>query len=76
LFCDGATLKLNEYYSLFAVLRETFGAATTTDFSLPDFRPLEKDLKGARYIISSDGAFPSREVYSTSVVKRKEQESH
>ena len=58
LICDGSTKSKTDYSQLFAVLGNTFGTATATDFYLPDLQakfPLGKS--GSYALGSTGGAF-------------------
>ena len=58
LICDGSTKSKTDYSQLFAVLGNTFGTATATNFYLPDLQakfPLGKS--GSYALGSTGGAF-------------------
>lgn len=69
LICDGSTKSKTDYSQLFAVLGNTFGTATATNFYLPDLQakfPLGKS--GSYALGSTGGAFaqtPTGSISST-----------
>lgn len=59
-FCEGQTLMITHYTALFSLIGNVYGGDGKTSFNLPDMRDAEKNLGGARYIISLHGGFPQR----------------
>ena len=59
--CDGQTLAIAGYQSLFALLGTTFGGDGITNFRLPDMRSaLPIQGIGMHYCIAYQGIYPSR----------------
>lgn len=57
-FCEGQTLSVSMYQSLYSLLFTTHGGDGRTNFKLPDLRKAEKALGGNRYIICTQGEYP------------------
>ena len=59
--CEGQTLSISQYQSLFTLLGTTFGGNGTTTFCLPDLRQaLPMQSMGMQYCIAIQGVYPSR----------------
>lgn len=56
--CDGQTLLISQYQSLFALLSNRFGGDGQTTFALPDLRNAAPN--GLTYSIIVNGIYPSR----------------
>ncbi len=59
--CEGQTLSISSYQSLFTLIGTTFGGNGTTTFCLPDLRnaiPIQGI--GMHYCIAIQGIYPSR----------------
>ncbi|WP_198134516.1 phage tail protein [Geotalea uraniireducens] len=59
--CEGQTLQISTYQSLFTLIGTTFGGNGTTTFCLPDLRsaiPIQEI--GMHYCIAIQGIYPSR----------------
>ena len=59
--CEGQTLQIASYQSLFTLIGTTFGGNGTTTFCLPDLRnaiPIQGI--GMHYCIAIQGIYPSR----------------
>ena len=59
-FCEGQELPIAQYQALFSILGNRYGGDGKTTFALPDLRKAEASLNGARYIIATEGIFPTR----------------
>jgi microcystin-dependent protein len=59
-FCDGATLKINDYQAVFSLMGTTYGGDGQTTFALPDLIGKEP-IPGSQYCICIQGIFPSRQ---------------
>lgn len=59
-FCNGQILSISSNQVLFSLLGSTYGGDGRTTFALPNLQEAEKSLKGVRYIIQTEGIYPSR----------------
>jgi len=57
--CEGQTIPISEYETLFQLIGTTYGGDGQTTFMLPDLRGLEP-YPGTHYCISLFGIFPSQ----------------
>jgi hypothetical protein len=55
---DGRLLPINQYQPLFALIGTTYGGNGTSNFAVPDLRPITP--KNMVYSICADGIFPTR----------------
>ena len=63
LFCNGATLPINQYQALFSLLGTTYGGDGRTTFHLPDLRgksSLDSSPTDCHYCICVEGVYPQR----------------
>jgi microcystin-dependent protein len=59
--CEGQTLNIASYQSLFTLLGTTFGGNGVTTFCLPDLRQaIPMQNMGMHYCIAVEGIYPSR----------------
>lgn len=68
--CDGRRLSVSQHTALYSLLGNTYGGNGTTDFALPDMRPVDAagnkrahNLDEPRYMIAVMGTYPSRPDY-------------
>ncbi len=60
MFCEGQTLSISAYQSLYALIGTTFGGDGVSTFCLPDLRnALPLKSMGMHYCIAVQGIFPS-----------------
>ena len=61
-YCNGATLEIQKYQALYAILGTTYGGDGATDFKLPNLvGPVSTgNSLPINYIICVQGIFPSR----------------
>jgi microcystin-dependent protein len=66
-YCDGRKLSIQQNTALFSILGTTYGGDGTTNFLLPDLRPIDKDGKKRnwnaeepKYLIITTGSYPVR----------------
>lgn len=57
--CDGQTLNISQYLTLFALIGATYGGNGTTNFMLPNLNGAQP-LPAMKYYIAVEGIFPSR----------------
>ncbi len=55
--CKGQVMQISQNNALFALIGTTYGGNGSTTFALPN---LKAPLEGTRYIICTQGIFPSR----------------
>lgn len=59
ILCDGRTLQISQYSTLFALIGPTYGGDGVNTFALPNMQGLEP-IPNLRYCIVSEGLFPPR----------------
>jgi microcystin-dependent protein len=62
-FCDGRTLEIRKYTSLFSVIGAQYGGDGRVNFQLPNLAPLKESDGGdtpIRYLICLEGLYPER----------------
>lgn len=59
-FCDGQSMQITNYQSLFSIIGTYYGGDGRKTFKLPDLRKQESRLGKVRYIIAVEGQFPAR----------------
>ncbi|MDC0666534.1 phage tail protein [Nannocystis radixulma] len=57
--CEGQLLPISQNAALFSLLGNTYGGDGRTTFALPKLESVP--LAGLRYIIATEGVYPSRE---------------
>ena len=61
-YCNGATLEIQQYEALYAILGTTYGGDGATNFKLPNLVGPVPTIGVApmNYVICTQGIFPSR----------------
>lgn len=57
--CDGATLQIAQYTTLFYLIGTTYGGDGTTTFKLPDLTNAQA-FPCMKYYICTEGVYPSK----------------
>jgi microcystin-dependent protein len=62
MYCNGASLSIQQYEALYSILGATYGGDGTSEFNLPNLvGPASTgDSLPLNYIICTDGVFPTR----------------
>lgn len=62
MYCNGATIAIQQYEALYAILGDTYGGDGSTNFKLPNLvGPVSTgNTLPVNYIICTDGVFPNR----------------
>ncbi len=60
-FCDGKIMAPGDDPTLFSLIGTAYGGDGRSTFYYPNYKELEKDLDGERFVIATSGVYPPRQ---------------